>query len=150
MDMGKKKQQLNMNWNSITNGHIWRCYTAWTIDSCRVTMATLPIQWQRWQEIPVNGKQLLLVPLNNSYPMNYLNQNYHKLFNLCSTQRDNTTHPDVIIVQARSKAQYTSQWKTTPTEEVFSILWLPNSIYKHFKLILLFSHHKPISKSKIK
>ena len=57
--------------------------------------------------------------------MNYLNQNYHKLFNLCSTQREDTTHPDVIIVQAKCKAQYTSQWKTTLIEEVFSILWLP-------------------------
>ena len=54
------------------------------------------------------GKQLLLVPLNDSYPMNYLNQNHHKLVNLYSTKRDDTTYPDVIIVQARSKAQYTS------------------------------------------
>ena len=71
-------------------------------------MATLPIQQQRQQEIPVNGKQLPLVPLNDTYPMNYLNQNYHKLFNLCSTKRDDTTHPDVIIVQAKCKAKYTS------------------------------------------
>ena len=71
-------------------------------------MATLPIQQERQEEIPVNGKQLLLVPLNDTYPMNYLNQNYHKLFNLCSTKRDDTTHPDAIIVQAKCKAQYTS------------------------------------------
>ena len=27
--------------------------------------------------IPANGKQLPLVPLNNTYPMNHLNQNYY-------------------------------------------------------------------------
>ena len=50
-------------------------------------MATLPIQQQRWQEIPAYGKQLLLVPLNDTYPMNYFNQNYHKLFNLQPSER---------------------------------------------------------------
>ena len=76
-------------------------------------MATLPIQQQRQQKIPASGKQLLLVPLNDTYPMNYLNQNYHKLFNLSLTKRDDSTQPDEIMVQARCKAQHTSQWKTT-------------------------------------
>ena len=39
--------------------------------------------------------------------MNYLNQNYHKLFNLSLTKRDDSTQPDEIMVQARCKAQHT-------------------------------------------
>ena len=63
-------------------------------------MATLPMQQQRQQRIPANGKHLPLVPLNDTYPMNYLNQNYHKLFNLSLTKRDDSTQPDEIMVQA--------------------------------------------------
>ena len=59
-------------------------------------MATLPIQQQRQQSIPANEKQLPPVPLNDTYPMNYLNQNYHKVFNLSLTKRDDSTQPDEL------------------------------------------------------
>ena len=71
-------------------------------------MATLQMQQQRWQEIPANGKQLPLMPLNGTYPMNYLNQNNHKLFNLGQTKTDNSTQPDETMAQGRCKTQHTS------------------------------------------
>ena len=48
------------------------------------------------------------MPLNDTYLMKYFNQNYHKLFKLSQTKRDNPTQPDEIMVQARCKAQHTS------------------------------------------
>ena len=127
--------------DSITDRHIQRCLMPWNLDSCKLTMAMLPMQQQWWWMIPASEKQFLLMSLNYTYPMNYLNQNYHKLFNLSQTSWDESTPPDWIIAQVTSEAQHTSWWKTPQIEEcVHPSYGHQNSIDQHFNFIHLLSH----------
>ena len=124
-----------MNRNSITNGHLQRCHKLWILDSCRVTMATLPIQQQWWQMIPANGKQLPLVPLNNTYPMNYLNQNYHKLFNLGQTQWDDSTRLNYGMSKMQSTTHQLME-NNMDRRTCASIIW-PPELYSSSTLLFL-------------